>query len=74
MLSRELSSPHLNVDGHTSTNLSMFVRAIHKVVQSVQSLYVEIHDVILVSTWHTSTKLPALSRPIQEDHDRVLSI
>jgi len=30
MLSRELSSPHLNADGHTSTTLSTFARAIHK--------------------------------------------
>jgi hypothetical protein len=39
-----------------------------------ESLYVETHDVITLSTWHTSTKLPALSRPVQEDHDRALSI
>jgi len=70
MLSRELSRPHLNADGH-----SMFARAIHEIARlSVQSLYVEIHDVIILSTWHTSTKLPALSHPVQEDHDGALSI
>jgi hypothetical protein len=72
MLSSEFSSPHLNADGHTSTNLS---RAILEVVRlPVQSLYVEIHDVIIPSTWHTSTKSPALSRPVQEGHGRAHSI
>src|SRR5713101_8012890 len=58
MLSREISNPHLNADGHTSTNLHMFAHTIHKAVRlSVQSLYVEIHDVILVSMWHIPSYL-----------------
>jgi hypothetical protein len=58
MLSRELSNPHLDADGHTSANLSMFTHTIHEVFRlSDQSLYVEIYDVSLVSTWHTTIYL-----------------
>ena len=44
MLSRGLSDPHL-----TSTNFSVFVRAIHEAVRVPLSV-----DVILVSTWHAT--------------------